>query len=818
MSVSGRRSWFLWSVLMGLAVMLAYVLPAHRLGHQVVLPLDDVYIHFQYAKQIANGQLYVYNPDLPPSSGATSLLYPYLLAVGYRLGFTGFALGYWALAIGFVAFVGSIYFVIRIQQSMGLPTPLAVAMSGVFALTGAVGWHFFSGMETGLLIFFMLLVLYALLQKRWRVWIFAASMLVIIRPEGSIMGLLSVGAALWIFRAMQPIWSRGILLLPMLLFNAQPTVNWLITGSREAAGSSAKSILSMIPTDYMVMFEQISGNFFRMWWEFATGYSSREGIYLPFGLAIVGVVGWTIGAYRRKDYAVGLLVWGWLLALTAAVSTLDPAFWHFKRYQMPAIVLLLVVSGMGLVMLYDWKRWIANSLVGFWSFMAVLSMVVYFVPAYQLNIQYLLDQQIPMAQWLSENTPESAVVAVHDVGMMRYVGNRTTVDMVGLTTAGAAESWRHGPGALAEFLSSYTPRPDYTASYTDALGLSYLADTGIYGELLAEYPVILSDRFNVALAGAYQGIWRVDWSAADVADTPKQPYVLGQLDGFSLVDQLNVADLSSERAHDYVWTNFERLAGFPTEVYEMDYAACVTDCRVMDGGRRVNGDIEFAIDVEANKDTILVTRVHPYQAGTWDVYANDEWIAERVIPNMPGVWMDVAVLVPAEYVTETTHVRIVPNVPQSHFMPYYHWVYQGAAAAFSDDVSLVSFEAFDLIALSLESAESQQLQVDLQWSVSDSVPNGDYRMFVHVYDDMNAPPLAQTDRYPVDGATPIGNWLIGTLNDTIMVNLDTLPDGEYTVALGFYHAIDGTRLQPSSNMLDVLPDGRIVLGEIKVES
>ncbi len=49
------------------------------------MPLDDAYIHFQYARSIATGQPYAYNPGLPPTSGATSFLYPYLLALGYLI-------------------------------------------------------------------------------------------------------------------------------------------------------------------------------------------------------------------------------------------------------------------------------------------------------------------------------------------------------------------------------------------------------------------------------------------------------------------------------------------------------------------------------------------------------------------------------------------------------------------------------------------------------------------------------------------------------------------------------------------------------------
>src|SRR5215510_3257435 len=92
LSVSRRRSLFIWGLFCAVsgAIFLAYALASRAVGRgDYVMPLDDVYIHFQYARQLAAGQPYVYNPGLPPSSGATSFLYPYILAVGYLIGFQG---------------------------------------------------------------------------------------------------------------------------------------------------------------------------------------------------------------------------------------------------------------------------------------------------------------------------------------------------------------------------------------------------------------------------------------------------------------------------------------------------------------------------------------------------------------------------------------------------------------------------------------------------------------------------------------------------------------------------------------------------------
>nr|MCU0475215.1 hypothetical protein [Anaerolineae bacterium] len=65
-----------------------------------LMPVDDAYIHFQYAKQAATGQPFVYVAGDPATSGATSLVYPWLLAGGWLLGWRELALGVWAVLIG----------------------------------------------------------------------------------------------------------------------------------------------------------------------------------------------------------------------------------------------------------------------------------------------------------------------------------------------------------------------------------------------------------------------------------------------------------------------------------------------------------------------------------------------------------------------------------------------------------------------------------------------------------------------------------------------------------------------------------------------
>ncbi len=106
------------------------------------------------------------------------------------------------------------------------------------------------------------------------------------------------------------------------------------------------------------------------------------------------------------------------------------------------------------------------------------------------------------------------------------------------------------------------------------------------------------------------------------------------------------------------------------------------------------------------------------------------------------------------------------------------------------------------------------VQVTLSWLPRDKV-DGNYKIFVHVYSDLDKPPLAQHDGEPVGGVAPTADWQSGIqVVDRHGVQLpSTMPAGEYTLAVGMYSTVDGTRLQVSGKAAN---DNRLELGTIGV--
>ena len=820
-----RRNWLIGTLFFIIAVSICVIYFVTNFIHDldIAMPLDDVYIHFQYARQLATGHPYVYNTGEGATSGATSFIYPYILALGYLLGFQGMNLGLWAMFVGGVALFASMWAIYRLCCAFDAPLWLAILTSVSFAITGSVSWHAMSGMETMLIVCFMLWTLLAFIEKRICLLVVASIFLALTRPEGSIMTGIIVslyGIRLGFDKSESSNRKHLIgLILPMLAIAVQPTVNYLMTGSFSASGSQAKSLLGLIPQDWSIILSRIVENFLRLWWELLTGYSPSQEIWYLFPLIVpMGIIGLYILLRQDQHRLLVLLIVLWLVSVSGAIATLDTAFWHFKRYQMPLMVLFVPLSIIPLVALLkpDSKsRWLVY---GFAGFMLLFAGMIFgmFRNLYIINQDYVREQPLAMANWLTENTSQDAIIAVHDVGMMRYMGERTTLDIVGLTTPESAQYWRNGVGSVAEFLLEH--QPDYIASYGrgHGYGLFMLADTRLYANPLVEYTVDLDLRTNVALAADSQSIYQPDWDSI-LPDTQQDDVLL----------DVNVANIDSESQAHYQWQNDTPVDGYATVVYDFDVIGCDTShsqsCNIIEGARQMTGEEQFVADlsgIEISDRLILQTRVHPSHAITIEIYVNDTLIDTQWIPQIAGHWLDILTVIPSHLLQSSSVIRIKPIIYEGEvYIPAHHQLFLDTSDL-SEPIttSIVSYQDGHLQLTDFDILQSAtEIELTLDW-FSDGKTVGDYRFFAHLYNDTNQPPLVQWDGYLGEGSLPLGNWLDGTRQDTIKFNIESLIAGEYQLMIGFYDVESYDRLIPTSKYEDVTiyEDGRLILQRVQI--
>src|SRR5439155_27355529 len=82
-------------------------------------PLDDVFIHFDYARASARGYPFQWCAGNGYSSGNTSLTYPFVLAFGWLVGFRGLSLMEWAALVACWSTFGFLLAAGRLAEPLG---------------------------------------------------------------------------------------------------------------------------------------------------------------------------------------------------------------------------------------------------------------------------------------------------------------------------------------------------------------------------------------------------------------------------------------------------------------------------------------------------------------------------------------------------------------------------------------------------------------------------------------------------------------------------------------------------------------------------
>ncbi|HRE48035.1 MAG TPA: hypothetical protein PLD47_09945, partial [Aggregatilineales bacterium] len=443
---------------------------------------------------------------------------------------------------------------------------------------------------------------------------------------------------------------------------------------------------------------------------------------------------------------------------------------------------------------------------------------------YAENTAEVAGSQRPMASYVAESVPAGAVVGVHDIGVAAFYGQHPTYDLVGLTTPNAAVAWRNGPGAVYESMARSPYRPDYLAIYPDARGLTYFAGTGLFANPLAEFPSLALPHNVASATNSGQTVYKIDWSPLDGQEQPRQPSTLTAIGDLRLVDVLNIAYLPDEATHEYHWWQAAQPPGFPTELYRQSYVACAADCTVQDGGRLITGGESFTMATRPAEDALWVIRVHPRQAMTITLYAGDQVVGQRVIPAIPGTWIEIPTLITGDKITTertTFRVEAALNDPSAdHYMPYQHWLYQGRYPPVETPTEppLAQFDAGFAVqrAVLNYAPDSRVFSATITWFNGNSPAPVDGILFIHLYDKYDGLRQdAQIDQRPGGGALPPGNWLPGGFTETYQRRLpSSIAPGVYRVAIGMYDPLRG-RLPLEGEGVDT--DLRLWVGTITVE-
>ena len=600
-----------------------------KTGGEPAVPLDDTFIHFQFARSWVDGHPLAYVPGAEPTPGATSLLWPLLLAPIVALGGHDVSLIWGAWLLGWLA-LGLLGHETWKLASRLCSREVSMAVAAMVLLFGGNVWFAGSGME--LLPFAFLLMRTARRTAEWgeahsqpaagatptraRAELCLLGVLApLMRPEGVLATALAIAALALFPRGSSRAWALVPLAGPAILLGA----NLALTGQATTTTMQVKWLPESPYRNWL--WPKVRGNLELLWGTLLDGrvWSS---VFVPRGaklatwpalplLVLVGV--------RRKT------VWRAAVVLVVALGIALPATYdtflvNRLRYLWPFagawfVALGAVAEAVGEALSHVRSELLRTRLLVAGGFAGALaSHLSDSIDDLATSADAIRRQQVSMARWANEALPADAVVGVNDAGAMAYFSNRRTFDVVGLTTASEGPYWVAGAGSRFEHYERLgaSRLPTHFVVYETWFGIP-----GLLGEFLAERSV----PGATILGGVTMAAFRARYSALGSGALPAP----GVADGRALLDEVDVADLDSEASHGYTlfWATQQE-----------NVAVTGTGGR-LDGGRQERTLDRFVATLAphcllvarlaASSPTRLAVRVGDSALGEWTLAGGWSW-------------------------------------------------------------------------------------------------------------------------------------------------------------------------------------------------
>ena len=729
--------------------------------------LDDAFITYRYARNVARGWGLVYNQGEAVLS-TTAPLYALLLAA-------------LSLPLPDLPLLGGLVGAVSIGRGgAGLAAllprrmPCALRAWAGLAYTLAAPLWLALGMETPL---WMLLVLLAFWLARGSRWGWAGLLIglgALARPDaslpGALLGLGALGAALNSRQTRRRWWSPAVgyalaAATPILFFYGWA---WLAYGSPVPATLAAKRAQAALGITGLGVGADMWGGLALV----VEGLLAQSPLYLLFAVLLLA------GLWRGLDAVTLLAVaWGGLHLAGYAALRVAPYRWYYAPL-LPGVILLAAhglerVRGAG-----GWRGPLAAALALLALAAPLASLAA--ITAWMGRPHDVDDvgAMLPVVDWqayretglwLRDHTPPEATVGVAEVGQIGFYAERRMTDYLGLLQPEVAAALARGD--VYSWLPAYLP--DYL-TFQRFRGIPLV----LYNYRLDDDPWFLA-------------------SYAPVAEFDDLRYAYGPVTIFQRVVP-GRAVRGQDAAADF---GPLRLVGLGTD--GRDLAGAGEPVRV-----RLDWEVVgalpprlhlavTALDVpgRAAFDGEYETAGWAGRFSTWHTFVLPEGLPPRGYPLLVSV-------APAGGEDYASHAVgwLDVSFPRAGAPPADAPTFcQGGAALFR-----LAGQAVEI--------SGDRIVVRLAWYAAQDIP-ADFTYFLHLRPAGEGVPVAQADGQPLDGMYPTHLWEAGEAVP-LTLTLDGLPDtpGAYDLVVGWYTAPDGPRLALDSGG-DSLPLARLRRGE-----
>jgi hypothetical protein len=248
-------------------------------------------------------------------------------------------------------------------------------------------------------------------------------------------------------------------------------------------------------------------------------------------------------------------------------------------------------------------------------------------------------QQATLGRWAKEHLPANARIGVNDTGAIAYFSDRTTFDIVGLTTPSEAHYWVGGTASRFEHyerMHATAPEslPNFFIVYPQWLGCD-----SILGPMLNE--AVVTDA-NI-LGGQAMRVHVANWALLGTGEAPWTN--VGKI-----VDVLDVADLESEKEHDY---SLEGAHDGEETVLE---SSAPDGHPVVDGGRTRRSREHFFAKLTPGKESAALVRVRGDATTKLEIFSQGEKLADVTFAD--SEWIEAPFRIPAKLASAHTEIEL----------------------------------------------------------------------------------------------------------------------------------------------------------------
>jgi len=505
----------------GLAACLLYLIAEiYLLSGELGFPLDDSWIHLQFARNLAAGEGLSFNPGvLVPGSTAplwTALLSVILFLPGSPL--------VWTKLVGVVLYLVGGLLTYRLSVELGIERGLASFATVMALATSWLAWSALSGLEISLFVVLSLagILLHILERKdpsRAPLALPVLALSFLARPEAVLLIVLAVVDKLLVvetgrdgeLKLRPPRWRELFLGLGIFLLIAAPVVlfNYWITGSPLPTTFGAKSTGLSRWLPEMRYLYTVFGIFFQA---------------QPWMALFAGAGALVLVARLGSDEDCGLLPALWLFALPLAYGLIDPPgkgslVGNFGRYYFPLFPIVVILGCLAMRVVA--KRLRGRLALGPVRFpVLVLAALLILLPTlaelvqgagrYAQSVLNVQESDVRVARWLADRLPQEATLGVGDIGAIKYLLPNRVFDLAGIANP-EIKTW-----GARRFLEHY--QPDYLVIFPKWLQQLF-GETSAF-QVVQEFPIV----DNITMAGDILVVYSTPWTKVPLSQPADEAY------------------------------------------------------------------------------------------------------------------------------------------------------------------------------------------------------------------------------------------------------------------------------------------------------